>query len=125
MLSLLLTLAVVLGALGRALQIRRDWIRHGVGGFLYRYLLLVALSNLLLAEVAREMGAPVAGYASLVAALVPTWIAWLKLHALLHGLVRNELLSLKVMAELFELKREVGAAYRRYSHRVSTRLRRG
>ena len=50
-LATIMALAVMLGAIGRGLQVRQGWVERGVGDFSYRYVSLIILSNLLLATV--------------------------------------------------------------------------
>jgi hypothetical protein len=56
----LLTAAVLIASAGRALQLHRDWVRHGLTWFDFRYLLGVMVGNLLLAVVSQRLSAPVA-----------------------------------------------------------------
>lgn len=84
----ILGLAVLLGAIGRGLQVYQDWIARGVGDFSYRYVLMIILSNLGIAYVARELQAPLAFLVCVVAAGVHGWILAVKLQSYLKNKFR-------------------------------------
>lgn len=87
-LATVLGLAVLLGAIGRGLQVRQDWIERGVGDFSYRYVVLIMASNLGIAYVARELLAPLAFAVCLISVALHGWIVALKLQSYLKNRLR-------------------------------------